>query len=84
MALHPRTVGLPSLSLRAAHTEQDDGSRVLPSTFPSLEAVAALLEIEPEALERALTVKSVGKFPVIQVSPKDIHLSATDSESCRE
>jgi hypothetical protein len=35
---------------------------------PFLEAAASLLDIEEAALERALTVKSVGKFPVVQVS----------------
>ena len=49
------------------HAQQDDGSRVDPTTSGSLSTASALLGISAPALEHALTVKSVGKFPVVQV-----------------
>ena len=46
---------------------QDDGSRVDEAGRPSLVAIASLLGLHPSGLEQSLTVKSVGKFPVVQV-----------------
>lgn len=61
--LHVGNLGFDVLHIAS----QDDGSKVTPSSQPSLLAVAALLGLTPEALEQALTVKSVGKFPVVLV-----------------
>jgi len=45
----------------------DDGSCVSPASQASLKAAAAVLDISPLELETALTIKNVGKFPVVAV-----------------
>tara|TARA_B110001452_G_scaffold266055_1_gene271985 strand:+ start:585 stop:1379 length:795 start_codon:yes stop_codon:yes gene_type:complete len=47
--------------------QQDDGSAVSAEGQPRLQSAALLLAVSPSALEQALTIKSVGKFPVVQV-----------------
>ena len=46
---------------------QDDGSAADAASAPRLASAAALLGLDGGALAAALTVKSVGKFPVVQV-----------------
>merc|ERR1719399_1427199 len=48
-------------------SQQDDGSCVAKRCEASLRAVSEMFAIAPDSLEQALTVKSVGKFPVVQV-----------------
>ena len=48
-------------------SQQDDGCAVSPGSQRHLESAAQLLAVAPSALLQALTVKSVGKFPVVQV-----------------
>jgi myosin heavy subunit len=56
---------------------QDDGAQVAPAAQPSLQAAAALLGLTSEALEQALTVKLVGKFPVVQVPQSPAKATST-------
>ena len=46
---------------------QDDGSAADAASAPRLTSAASLLGLDSGALAAALTVKSVGKFPVVQV-----------------
>jgi len=48
-------------------SQQDDGSCVAKRCESSLRAVSEMFAVAPPSLEQALTVKSVGKFPVVQV-----------------
>ena len=57
--------------------QQDDGSAVSDSSKPHLVAAAKLLALAPESFEQALTVKSVGKFPVVQVPQSPGKATAT-------
>ena len=47
--------------------KQDDGSAADAASAPRLTSAASLLGLDSGALAAALTVKSVGKFPVVQV-----------------
>ena len=47
--------------------QQDDGSAADAASVPRLTSAASLLGLDSAALAAALTVKSVGKFPVVQV-----------------
>ena len=57
--------------------QQDDGSKVDDASQPALKALAALVGVATPALESALTVKSVGKFPVVQVPQPPAKATAT-------
>ena len=57
--------------------QQDDGSAVGGAARAQLAATAELLGLSAEALELALTVKSVGKFPVVQVPQSPAKAAAT-------
>jgi hypothetical protein len=59
---------LGNLIFETVHMEAaDDGSRVAPSCHATLKAASELIGLTAPGLEQALTVKSVGKFPVVQV-----------------
>ena len=57
--------------------QQDDGSKVSAVAKPRLEAAAALLGLSASAFQDALTIKSVGKFPVVQVPQPPAKAAAT-------
>jgi len=59
--------------------QQDDGSAVSGAAKPRLDDAAELLGLDATAFEEAMTVKSVGKFPVVQVP-----LIATDDLPCMQ
>ena len=57
--------------------QQDDGSQVDATSKAQLSAAAELLGLDLAALEQALTVKSVGKFPVVHVPQPPSKAAAT-------
>ena len=62
------TLHLGNLSFAVLKVEmQDDGSKVDDPSQPHLKAIEELIGLKPGSLEPAVTVKSVGKFPVVQV-----------------
>ena len=58
----------------------DDGCAISAACKPHLDAVASLLALQPAALEQALTVKSVGKFPVVLV-PQPAHKASSTRDA---
>ena len=60
-----------------AMAQQDDGCKVDAASRAQLTAAAELTGLTADALEQALTVKSVGKFPVVQVPQPPPKAAAT-------
>ena len=67
-----------NLTFHAVHmAQQDDGSAVSAAAKARLAAAAELLGLNAAAFEESLTVKSVGKFPVVQVPQPPAKAAAT-------
>ena len=60
--------------------QQDDGCKVDAPSRAQLTAAAELTGLTADALEQALTIKSVGKFPVVQV-PQPPHKAAATRDA---